>query len=33
MAAVFTVIVIVAVLLLGYFVFEKDDEHDEWKGY
>lgn len=33
MAAVFTVIVVVAVLCLGHYLFEKDDDHDEWKGY
>lgn len=33
MAAVFTVVAVVAVLLLGYYLFEKDDDHDEWRGY
>lgn len=33
MAAVFTVVLVVAVLCLGYWLFERDDKHDEWKGY
>lgn len=32
MAAVFTVVFIVMVLVCGYFVFQ-DDDHDEWKGW
>lgn len=32
MGAVLTVIIIVAVLLLGYHFMENDD-HDEWRGY
>ena len=32
MAVVFTVIIVVAVLCLGHYLFENDD-HDEWKGY
>lgn len=33
MAAVFTVVAVVVVLLLGYYLFEKDEDHDEWRGY
>jgi Tfp pilus assembly protein PilO len=35
MALVFTIIVIVAVLCLGYYLFEKDDQdrNDTWRGY
>lgn len=33
MAAVFTIVIIVAVLCLGNYLFEKDDDHDEWKGW
>lgn len=36
MALVFTIIVVIAVLCLGHYLFEKDDQdqnHDEWKGW
>ena len=36
MALLFSVMVIVAVLVLGYYLFEKDEKdnnHDEWGGW
>ena len=33
MAAVFTVVFIVVVLVCGYFAFGDDDNHDEWRGW
>lgn len=33
MGTVITVLIIVAVLLLGYHYMDKDDDHDEWRGY
>jgi hypothetical protein len=32
MALLFTVVFIVGVLVLGYYL-SKDDNHDEWKGW
>jgi hypothetical protein len=36
MALVFTIIIVVAVLCLGHYLFERDDDqdhHNEWKGW
>lgn len=33
MAAVLTVVLVVGVLCLGYWIFSRDDDHDEWKGW
>ena len=34
MGALVTVVIIVAVMLLGYYFMERDgDDHDEWRGF
>ena len=33
MALLFTIILVVLVLCLGHYLFEKDDDHDEWHGW
>lgn len=33
MAVVFTVVFIVTVMVCAYFVFNDDDNHDEWRGW
>lgn len=33
MGALVTVILIVAVMLLGHYFLEHDDDHDEWRGW
>lgn len=34
MALLFTIIIVVLVLCLGHYLFEKDDDdHNEWRGW
>ena len=33
MAAALTILIILGVFAAGYFIFEDDDEHGEWRGF
>ena len=33
MGFIITLVIVVAVVIAGMWVFEDDDNHDEWRGY
>lgn len=33
MGALITIIIIVAVLVVGHYLLDCDDDHDEWRGW